>query len=128
LNIRNMQVISKHHSSPKEIEMSNVKPLHARTFGLALILAGALPGCATVGKCDSDSCRDDTSITQNIQSELAQRPGLEPNAISVQTHDHVVYLNDLVVSHLESDAAAAIAHDQPGVSRVVNSIVEGDGA
>jgi osmotically-inducible protein OsmY len=108
--------------------MSNAKLLHARTFGLTLILAGALPGCATLGKCDSDSCRDDTSITHSIQSELAQHPSVEPNAISVQTRNHVVYLNGLVVSGLESDVAAAIAHDEPGVSRVVNSIVESNGA
>jgi osmotically-inducible protein OsmY len=40
----------------------------------------------------------------------------------VKTRDHVVYLYGLVASGLESDAAAAIAHQQPGVSEVVNSI------
>ena len=102
--------------------MSNARPLHTSTFGLALILAGALPGCATFGKCESESCHDDTNITKNIRSELDQQRDVESNAISVQTHDHVVYLYGLVASGLESNTAAAIAHEQPGVNEVVNSI------
>jgi hypothetical protein len=78
LDIRNMQVISKRHSSPQEIDMNNAKPLHSRVFALAPILAGALSGCVTFGKCESNSCRDDMSITQNVQTELAQHPGVDP--------------------------------------------------
>jgi len=114
--------LDKHHSSHKEIEMSSAKQLHAWMFALAPILTGALSGCATFGKCESDSCHDDTNITRNIRAELDQHRALESNAISVQTHDHVVYLYGLVASGLEGDTAAAIAHEQPGVSEVVNSI------
>lgn len=102
--------------------MSTDRAIHARTLPLVLILASALAGCATVGKCESDSCQDDAHIAQDIRAELAQQRNLKPNAISVQTHDHVVYLYGLVASGLDSDTAVAVAREQPGVSQVVNSI------
>jgi osmotically-inducible protein OsmY len=108
--------------------MSEARSNHAWKFTFALVLASSLPGGAAFAKIESNSRNDDTIITQNIRAELAKHPGLEPNAISVQTHDHVVYLYGLVVSGLESDAAEAIAHHQPGVIRVVNSIAERNGA
>jgi|ERR1700733_5541701 osmotically-inducible protein OsmY len=103
--------------------MSKARSIYAWKFTFALVLASAIPGGVAFAKCESNSCNDDTSITRNIRAELAQHPGVEPNAISVQTRNHVVYLYGLVASGLESDAAAAIAHQQPGVSEVVNSIV-----
>jgi osmotically-inducible protein OsmY len=48
---------------------------------------------------------------------------LEPNAITVQTVDRVVYLNGVVSSGLEIQAAESIAREVPGVARVLNSIV-----
>jgi BON domain-containing protein len=45
------------------------------------------------------------------------------NVIRVQTLNHVVYLDGVVSSGLEIDAAESIARDVPGVARVVNSIV-----
>jgi osmotically-inducible protein OsmY len=102
--------------------MSNARSIHAWKFTGALLLASALPGCATFGKGESSSSHDDTSIAGNIRAELTQHPGVEPNAISVQSRNHVVYLYGLVESGLESDAAAVIAHQQPGVGEVVNSI------
>jgi hypothetical protein len=123
-----IEVINKHHSIPKEIEMSKARSNHAWKFTFALVLASALPGGAAFAKFETNSLNDDAMITQNIRTELARHAGLEPNAISVQTHNHVVYLYGLVVSSLERDTAAAIAHDQPGVTRVVNSIAENNGA
>jgi len=108
--------------------MSKVRSNHAWKFIFALVLASALPGGVAFAKCESNSRDDDTIITQKIRADLARQPGLEPNAIGVQTRNHVVYLYGLVVSSLESDTAAAIAQNQPGVSRVVNSIAERNGA
>lgn len=48
---------------------------------------------------------------------------LEPNKITVQTLDHVVYLNGAVVSGLEISTAESIALQVPGVRRVMNSVV-----
>jgi osmotically-inducible protein OsmY len=48
---------------------------------------------------------------------------LEPNAIAVQTLDHVVYLYGLVSSSLEIYTAESIARRVPGVTGVVNSMV-----
>jgi osmotically-inducible protein OsmY len=77
---------------------------------------------ASRGRCASDSCRDDAKITTNIQAQFTQHLDLEPNAIIVQTQDHVVYLHGLVASSLESDTAEEIASATPGVSKVVNVI------
>jgi osmotically-inducible protein OsmY len=107
--------------------MSKARSIHAWKFTFALVLASALPGGATFAKIESSSRNDDTLITQNIRAELAQHPGLAPNAISVQTRDHVVYLYGLVASGPEGDTAVAIAQHQPGVIRVVNSISEING-
>jgi osmotically-inducible protein OsmY len=48
---------------------------------------------------------------------------MEPNAVYVQTIDHVVYLNGVVRSSLEISTAESIADQVPGVARVVNSMV-----
>jgi osmotically-inducible protein OsmY len=107
--------------------MSKARSNHAWKFTFALVVASTLPGGAAFAKSESNSRNDDAIITQNVRTELAEHPGVEPNAISVQTRDHVVYLYGLVSSSLQSDTAAAIAHDQPGVIRVVNSIAETNG-
>jgi len=108
--------------------MSKDRSNRAWTLTFALVLASALPGGAAFAKSESNSRNDDTIITKNIRTELAQLPGLEPAAISVQTRHHVVYLYGLVSSSLEGETAAAIARDQPGVIRVVNTIAEANGA
>jgi osmotically-inducible protein OsmY len=88
-----------------------------------LILAGAVPGCATYEKCKSGGCSGDAQITTNVQALLQQHPDLgPPNSISVRTLDHVVYLSGAVSASEFSAAAESVAHEVPGVTKVVNSI------
>jgi hypothetical protein len=99
------------------------RPLRALAFALSLTVA--LSACAlynTSEKCGVHGCPDDAKITADVRSQFKQRPDLEPNAISVQTLDHVVYLHGLVSSGLEADTADSIAGQVPGVTRVVSSI------
>jgi len=96
-------------------------PLYA--FAATLTLAGALGGCATLGKCDSASCRDDAAITSNVESHLTQSGDVkDPNSIKVRTIDRVVYLNGQVEGGRAKRTAAADAQDVPGVAQVVNNI------
>jgi|SRR5579863_1661309 len=98
-------------------------PLCAAAF--VVILSGPLSGCAlyrTYEKCGFHGCPGDAQITAEILSRFHQRPDLEPNAVTVQTLDHVVYLHGLVSSGLEIGAAEEIAGSVPGVKQVINSI------
>src|ERR1700733_4540762 len=95
-------------------------------WALVLSPAGALSGCAlynTYQKCGFHGCPGDAKITAEVRSKFYQSSFLEPYAIRVQTVDHVVYLEGVVSSGLEIDAAESIARKVPGVSRVLNSIV-----
>ncbi len=93
---------------------------------LILITTGALSGCAvydTYEKCGFHGCPGDAKITAVVRSQLNQCRFLEPNAIRVQTLNHVVFLEGVVSSGLEIDTAESIARKVPDVARVVNSIV-----
>jgi osmotically-inducible protein OsmY len=110
-----------HPASTKEIQLSKLKPHYAWPF--ALILAGALSGCATNGKCESGGCTGDTKITTNVQALLDRHPELgPPNSITVQTRARVVYLYGEASTSLERDTAESLAAGTPGVARVVNSV------
>jgi osmotically-inducible protein OsmY len=92
---------------------------------LALILTSAFSGCAlynTYQKCGLRGCRGDAKITADVLSRFQQHLELEPDAITVQTLDHVVYLYGVVSSGLEIGTAESIAGRVPGVTRVVNSM------
>jgi osmotically-inducible protein OsmY len=89
----------------------------------ALILTCAAAGCATYEKCGLDGCPGDANVTANVQARLKQHPDLgEPDSITVQTLDHVVYLNGMVGAGLQSREAESVARGTPGVRRVENSI------
>jgi hypothetical protein len=91
-----------------------------------LCLTAVLSGCTLFGtyeKCGFSGCPGDAKITADVVLQLNQCPFMEPNAISVQTLDHVVYLNGLVRSSLEIGTAESIAVQVPGVRQVVNSTV-----
>jgi BON domain len=95
-----------------------------RAVATLLILSGAPSGCAlynTYEKCGF-GCPGDAQITAEIRSRFNQTLDLEPNVITVQTLDHVVYLHGLVSSGLEIDTAESIARSVPGVRRVISSI------
>jgi osmotically-inducible protein OsmY len=89
----------------------------------ALILSGSVEGCAAFDKCGFGGCPGDAKITADVQWLFEQHPALEPpNLLSVQTLDRVVYLNGLVDTDLERQLAESVAHEAPGVAKVVNSI------
>ena len=101
--------------------MSRLKALYA--LPVILILAGALPGCATYGKCGAGGCSGDAKITTDVQARFDQHPDLgPPNLITVRTLNQVVYLSGEVSASEFSAAAESAAHEVPGVVRVVNSI------
>jgi osmotically-inducible protein OsmY len=89
----------------------------------AFILAGALAGCATYGRCGVEGCAGDATTTANVKSLFDQHPELgAPGSIDVQTVDHVVYLNGFVASGLERSTAVSLAQGTPGVTKVVNTL------
>jgi osmotically-inducible protein OsmY len=88
---------------------------------IALILA--LAGCATSGKCESGGCSGDAKVTTNVQTLFDQHAELgPPNLIRVQTRDGVVYLSGMVSAGEFSEVAESVAHEAPGVTRIVNTI------
>ena len=93
-------------------------------MGSALILAGALAGCATYDKCGTANCGSgDAKVTANVRALIDQHPDLgAPNSIDVQTVSNVVYLNGTVSEGLESREAESVALQAPGVARVINLI------
>jgi osmotically-inducible protein OsmY len=93
--------------------------------GFVLLISGAMSGCAlysTYEKCGVHGCPGDAKITAQVRSRIDHSSFLEPNAIRVQTLDHVVYLEGVVSSGLEIGAAESIARTVPGVTQVLNSI------
>jgi osmotically-inducible protein OsmY len=87
------------------------------------ILIGARPGCATYEKCGIDGCPSDHKITANIQAAFDRHPELgEPNSISVQTLNHVVYLSGGVSEGTMRETAESVALKVKGVARVEDTI------
>jgi osmotically-inducible protein OsmY len=83
----------------------------------------ALGSCALTGTCSAPACRDDRTITQQVQAALAKQPDLQaPNQVYVQTRHHVVYLSGLVDTPFQRQAAESLAASVPGVTRVANGI------
>lgn len=96
-----------------------------RALALALAVTCTLGGCTvynTYEKCGFHGCPGDAQITAEIRSQINQRDGMEPTAITVQTLDHVVYLYGVVSSGLEINDAESIARSVPGVRQVINSM------
>jgi osmotically-inducible protein OsmY len=95
------------------------------TLAFIVGLGAALSGCAlykTYEECGLYGCADDAKITADIKARFSKRLDLEPNVITVQTLDHVVYLYGLVSSSLEISTAESIAANVPGVTAVVSSV------
>lgn len=90
----------------------------------ALILASALPGCATYQKCGLKGCPGDAQITADVEAAFAQHPVLQP--VHVSTLDSVVYLSGTVSTSMQGDIAAAVASQVNGVNRVVSTINESE--
>jgi len=95
----------------------------------AVLAFSTLHGCATFKKCGLAGCAGDARIAAEVQALFNEHPALlAPNAIGIQTLDHVVYLSGLVDTGLEQSLAEEVALEAPGVVRVVNSIaIRGNG-
>ena len=90
--------------------------------GLALV-ASALAGCATYQKCGFSGCAGDAGITADIEAKLRENKAIQDWNIRVQTLDRVVYLYGIVDTSVERAFIVDSASEEPGVSRVVDSIV-----
>src|SRR5579863_7848356 len=96
--------------------------LIAGLVGLALLLTGAVSGCAGIRPCTGPACADDKRISEDIRDRIKQYPAIEaPNIVRVNTIDHVVYLYGQVETEVQRSLAEEIASSEPGVARVVNS-------
>jgi len=99
------------------------RPNRSIASAITLVLAGALPGCATYEKCGFRGCPGDAEITAEVRALFDQHPALEPpNLLEVQSLDHVVYLNGVVDTDMQRLMAESVAHQAKGVAKVVNSI------
>ena len=86
----------------------------------ALVLAGAVSGCATEQSGDKMT---DGQITAAVQARINQHPDVgAPDSVRVQTREHVVYLSGFVSTGLMKQTAEDLARKPPGVTRVVNEI------
>jgi osmotically-inducible protein OsmY len=99
--------------------MKNLKPPYA--LACALILVGALSGCATdqsaAGK------MTDEKISAAVQAAINLHPDVgPPNSVRVQTLDHVVYLSGAISQGLMKQTAEDVARQTLGVTRVVNNV------
>jgi osmotically-inducible protein OsmY len=90
---------------------------------LAPVLATRLSACADLEKCGIDGCPADKQITAKVNRLFSTHAELgPPGQITVQTINHVVYLDGQVYDGIERRAAESIAQQAPGVTKVVNSI------
>src|SRR5271169_66428 len=89
----------------------------------ALIAAFAMPGCAAFEKCGFQGCPGDAKIAADVNAAFTHHAELQPpNLIDVQTIDGVVYLYGMVDTDYQFQMAEFVAHQVPGVTKVVNSI------
>jgi osmotically-inducible protein OsmY len=102
--------------------MKNLRPLYA--LACALVLVGALSGCATDQSAASKMT--DEKITAAVQALINQHPDVgPPDSVRVQTLDHVVYLSGEVSQGLMKQTAEDVARQTLGVTRVVNNVFVG---
>ena len=101
--------------------MKNLRPFYV--LATILILPGLLPGCAVERKCSLEGCIGDAQITSDVQALINQHPDVgPPDAVHVQTLDHVVYLSGEVSQGLMKQTAEDVARQTQGVTRVINNI------
>ncbi|HEX4602291.1 MAG TPA: BON domain-containing protein [Gemmatimonadales bacterium] len=97
----------------------------ARLLALAVVIAGAAGGCATLDtwrKCGA-GCPGDAGISDAVRARLYQHTELlAPNRVYVSTLDGVVYLSGEVVTDTQRLDAEDIARATPGVTRLVDVI------
>ena len=100
-----------------------MRPNRSYSLAFALMASLALSACATYQKCGFGGCPGDAELAAHVRAAFADHAELQsPNLITVQSVNHVVYLYGLVDSDFQQQMAEAVAHEVPGVTRVVNSI------
>jgi osmotically-inducible protein OsmY len=88
-----------------------------------LALSGMLGACAAYEKCGFKGCAGDAKIAAAVSAAFTHHAELQPpNLIDVRAIDGVVYLYGLVDTDYQQQMAEAVAHQVPGVTKVVNSI------
>ena len=89
----------------------------------ALILAGAIGGCAGNRACPGSGCTADDDTTAAVDAALVSNADLgPPNQIQVVTYHHVVYLSGVVESEYQKEVAESVAVQTGGDAEVVSSI------
>jgi osmotically-inducible protein OsmY len=89
----------------------------------AISLALGVAGCAAYMKCGFIGCPGDAEMAAGVSAALAKHAELEPpNLIDVQVIGGVVYLYGLVDTDYQLQMAELVAHQVPGVTKVINSI------
>jgi osmotically-inducible protein OsmY len=88
-------------------------------MGLAVATVTATVGCATQPVVIP---RDDSAITQDVQSRLHADPTATGSKIEVDTKAGVVSLNGVVTTDSVRDSAERIARETPGVRSVDNNV------
>jgi len=98
-----------------------VIPIPVYSLACVLALAGAVSGCATDQS--SGGRMTDEKITATVQARLDGLADLgPPHSITVQTRNHIVYLNGAVDTGVEKRMAESIAMQITGVTQVANDI------
>ncbi|MGC1523166.1 MAG: BON domain-containing protein [Steroidobacteraceae bacterium] len=95
--------------------------IYALTAAVSLALGVA--GCAAYRKCGFQGCPGDSKIAAGVDAAFTKHAELQPpNLIDVQVIGGVVYLYGLVDTDYQLQMAEIVAHQVPGVVKVVNSI------
>ncbi|HSN16586.1 MAG TPA: BON domain-containing protein [Gammaproteobacteria bacterium] len=79
-------------------------------------------GMATANDATANAAADDASIANNVQATLSNTPGVNANAINVQSSDGVVTLSGDVDSASAASAAVQAAQGVNGVVSVRNDL------
>ena len=97
----------------------------SRIFILTLAAGLAVCGSGCTRSETRESCSancSDSQISASVRKKLFDQASVAHAGISVSTVDGVVYLQGLVNTSVERDAAVAAASEVPGVAHVVNSL------
>ena len=92
-------------------------------LGAALMLGGALSGCANTGDRTAGAVMDDTAITTKVKTAFASDPDVSAMRVSVKTVDGRVNLTGAVKSQDEKRKAEQVARNVSGVRSVNNELV-----
>ena len=97
-------------------------PRKLYALSAAVVLAGALSGCATYEKCGLEGCTGDAKVTSNVQTLFNQHPELGAQG-ALEAQGLLNEGGDLfaVRPHRRLEVGS-LAQSAPGVTQVVNSI------